>query len=277
MAKVIYLISYDLQMYTKPEIWDNEYKIYNREKGMFEELPKKPDFIDANTLEVGIEIIKNLTRDMIYSEYGVLLDKDKMKWYLSFERELEKRPELLKNKELLFNYIVLKAELAGMPNNIAMLIYGHYFSQLEKDDTDLVSYDSILDSLNELKDNKKYWVPPLDEEMKKEIMVVDDIIHSRASSAHYSFDQFEARYLKICNEGYIRKIMNYNLNSENLYSHGYTLEEQKEFLLRFFEHTTTDLIEQISDSYEYFKGNFASKKMLFENMKRTLEYAMKFW
>lgn len=277
MAKTMYLITYDLKFYTKPEIWDKEYKIYNSNSGYFEELEEKPIGIDINSLECDIDVIKDIMKDVIHTDCGYLIDDDKMKWYLNFEKEQKTKPHLLKNDELLFNYLVLKGTLAGIKEDVAKQIYANYIANKNNYSGDITKIEQIIFRLDEFIKQKKYWIPDISGEINKECLLLDDIIRSRSTSVDYNFEMFEERYLKTCNEGYIRKILRYNKNKNNLFSQGLSFSEQKDFLLKFFEITETKLIESIADSYEYFKGNFASKRTLIENMRRVLEYAMKFW
>lgn len=277
MAKVIYLVSHSLKLYTRPDIWDNEYKQYNINSGYFEEIEKKPEYLENNVLVANTGIVQNIMKNVLHSNYGILLPEDKMNWYLNFQKESNKHPDLLKNDELLFNYLVLKAELAGMSFESAEIIYSDYVNKKKNNTEGLVCYDEIFKVFDEIIENKTYWIPNIEDEIKKESLILDDMIHSRSTSSNYKFELFEKRYLNLCNTGYIKKIMEYNKNSNNLYSKGLSLDEQKDFLLDYFTEKTEKLMTEISDNYEYFKGNFASKKAMMDNMKRTLEYAIKFW
>ena len=231
MGKIIYLLTYDLQLYTKPEIWDKEYKKYNKDTGYFEELDKKPNGLDTNAIECDIVIVTEIMKNIIHADYGVLLDSEKMKWYINFQKEVKNRPALLENDELLFNYLILKATLAGMSENLAKTIYAHYMNKKLNDASNLISPSQIIDVQEKIIQTKVYWIPDISEELKKECLLIDDIIRSRSTSSDYSFEMFEARYLRLCNEGYIRRILKYNKDANNLFSRGLSFEEQKDLSL----------------------------------------------
>lgn len=277
MAKIIYMITYDFNIYTKPDIWDKEYKIYDYQTGFFKELETKPKYIDENILIADLDVIKDIMKNIVYSEYGKILDEDKMKWYLNFEKESKKYTDLLNNEELLYNYLILKSMLAGATEEEAKIIFSDYFNKKRNNIPNLISYNKIIEKLDFFIKNKKYWIPDITNEEKKEILLLDDMMRSRAENQNYKYELFEKRYLDICNSGYIRKIMEYNKNPNNDFSKGIPFLEQKDFLIKFFNKRTEECIDALVEYYPYFKGNFASKKMIIDNMQRTLEYAMKFW
>lgn len=276
MAKVVYLLTYDLKLYTKPDIWDKEYKSYNEQTGYFEEI-KKPEQLEINTIEVNIDIIKGLMKNVIHADSNILLAPNNLTWYLNFEKEAKNRPHLLENNELLFNYLVLKAMLAGVSESLAKMLFADYISKKMNQMEGLMAISDIIKVLDKYINQKIYWVPDISEEIQQECMLITDIIQTRSTSPDYNFEKFEARYLKLCNNGYTRKILRYNKDKSNLFARGLTFDEQREFLFRNFDENTDLLIEQLSDDYAYFKGNFASKQVLKNNMRRMLEYAMKFW
>ena len=277
MAKLIYYVTYDMELYSKPDVWDKEYKKYNKSTGFFEEIDEKPAKIDANSIIADNNVTHAIMKEVFHSKYGQLLTDDKMKWYLNYEKESKKHPKLLKNNELLYNYLVLKATLAGMPEEFAEKIYANYMFNLEEYSDRMIPPNQILEKFDKIIQEKIYWIPNIENELNKECLIIDDIIRKRSTSPDYNFSQFEARYLKLCSNGYLKKIKEYNENPNNLYSRGLSFEEQKDFLINYFSKSTKFLIETLADNYSYFKGNFDSKKALHDNMVRTMEYSMKYW
>lgn len=280
MNKNIYYIDYCLDIYSKPEIWDGEIKKYNPKTGYFENISEKNIEFKFNAIEIDIDVARIIMKNMIHSNYGILLSDSDEKWIGNFEKECKKRPELQLNEDLMYNYIVLKAILAGLTEEIATQLYAYYFYNLKeyKDNIkNIQTIEKILGIITHYIDNKKYWVPEIQKEFEKEFSIIDDIMLKRISTSDFDFRIFEARYLEICNNGYLKKIAEYNLTPNKYVKEQYKLEDIKDFLLKFYKITTNTFMDSLSEKYKYFKINTASRAMIYKNMEEIVRYSMRFW
>lgn len=277
MNESIFYIDYCLDIYSKLKIWDGEIKKYNPNTGRFETIEDNKKIFKNNAIEIDLDSVRNIIKNMIHSEYSNCLEENDEKWLDRYEKESKKRPELLNNQELMFNYLVLKSKLAGLDEEIACQLYGYYFKSKNESDIKLQTIPEILAVLENFINNKKYWIPDITNELNKEFSIIDDIMVKRMSTVTFDFSFFESRYLGICNNGYLKRIYEYNNKISKYVKKEQTLEELKPFLLKYYKKKTNEFMDILTEKYEYFRSNVASRAMIYKNMEEIIKYSMRFW
>lgn len=99
----------------------------------------------------------------------------------------------------------------------------------------------------------------------------------RLNSPNFDFKFFESRYLDICNNGYLKKIYEFNSSKNKYIQKPKNLEDLKPFLFSFYKTKTDEFMTSLAENYEFFKSNMASRNMIYKNMEEILKYSIKFW
>lgn len=271
-----FYIDFCLNIYSKPVIWDGEVKKYNPQTGYFEEISNNDKNFIKNAIEIDLDVARDVITNTFHSLYGYCLNFNDEKWLEKYEIEKEKRSDLKTDKNLIFNYLVLKASIAGVPDYISTQLYAHFLNPSD-DSNYSQTLNDIINVLDSYKKQKKYWVPILDDKYKKEFSIIDDIMLKRISSTNFDFKFFEARYLKICNDGYLKDIAFFNITKNKYSNNIYEMKDLVEPLLKFYKIKTNEFMDILADKYPYFKTNPASRTMIYKNMEDIMKYSMRFW
>lgn len=277
MNESIFYIDYCLDVYSKLKIWDGEIKKYNPNTGRFETIEDNKKVFKNNAIEIDLDTARKVIKDTIHSNYSYCLEDNDEKWLERYELESKKRPELLNNQKLMFNYLILKAKKAGLDENIACQLYGYYFKSKNETNIKLQTIPEIINYLDSFINKKEYWIPNIEEELNKEFSIIDDIMVKRMSTVNFDFSFFESRYLNICNQSYIKKIYLFNSEENNYVKNPKTLEDMKPFLFKFYKKKINEFMDILTEKYEYFKSNLASRTMIYKNMEEILQYSIRFW
>lgn len=276
MNESIFYIDYCLNIYSKPVIWDGEVKKYNIETGRFESISTEDKNFTNNAIEISIDAARDVIKNTFHSLYSNCLKYEDEKWLERFEFEITKRPYLKENDELVFNYVILKANIAGVPDYISVQLYSNFFAN-KKEERTTQSIDDILNKLNFYRNKKRFWIPDIKNELAKEFSIIDDIMLKRISEPNFKFNFFESRYLSICNDGFLKKIWYFNKTKNKYVLEDFSEEELRNFLFKYYKKTIDEFIDNLSEKYLYFKSNPASKTMIYKNMEDITKYSMKFW
>lgn len=272
MKQNIFYVDYLLNVYSKPTIWDGEIKKYNYETGTFENIKFEDKNIEDSCIQITIDMARDIIKNVFHRTYSYCLEYNDEIWLEKYEKESLKKIEIKDNKYLLFNYILLKSKMAGLNDEIGIQIYSNFFYNNKN-----VLVENILNTLNFFIKKKKYWIPNINNELEKEYILLDDIMKKRMSTSNFDFSFFEKRYLELCNNGFIKKIYDYNKSKNKYINNVYSNEEIKNFILKYYKFKINEFLDILTEKYEYFRINVASRTMIYQNMEEIVRYVIKFW
>ncbi len=156
-AKSKYVLTYDLKILYCPNVQlKNICKELNLMTYEFSQFEGKESDID-NGYEIAANTVKGIADKIIMGKVGNELPEKEMKWIQDYEKLLREDISLITNRELTFNYLILKLALAGFSLDVAKNIVVHYYTNIIHQH-DVPHPQIFLNEINNVLKNKTFWV-----------------------------------------------------------------------------------------------------------------------
>ena len=206
---------------------------------------------DREYFQSGYELNPNevnvIASDILTGKTGYALSNDKMKWLEKFENILKKDMSVLLNKKVAFTYFILKLQLLGFAESYSKDIMIKYYSSLEYKQK-IAHPQVLLKNINRLIKEKIFWVPVnIENEENLEYDFLTSVIDAKQEMMYkFSFDQmFGDKYMKLCKDGIVRKLLTYNLSPSYLVRKKQTVSNLVPFILKEYKTIVTRLMKNI--------------------------------
>lgn len=207
-----YTLTYDLRILYCPNLSLREHcKILNFDTLEFEPFDGNIEELD-NGYELPAESLKNVSDRILLGQIGYELPEKEMKWIQDFESLLKNDISLITNRELAFNYFILKLSLLGFSSEMAKNIVIHYYSNIINN-IKVAHPQSFLKEINRVLANKNFWVKyDLQNPELMEYKYIKDFLKARYTIGYtFTFDiRLRQEYLDICKNGVAVALINYN-------------------------------------------------------------------
>ena len=239
MADSQYFLTYDFRLiYQSTAIL----KEFDDVSGVFKTLDI---YLDLDTKayalpEHGVEqVINCLYREPI----GLELSPEKMNWIQRFETKMQEDSKILRNRSLVFNYMILKLLLAGMPESIAKNFVINYYIIQDVEVTPL----EMIHKMDGFIKKKKYWILY---DTKRDRSVLRNFIITMLKiklkdSAGFTFEMFRADDKQLCTQLILPKLIHFNEKENYLVHHPIPLSEQKPYVMTVYEMFLRDIITTV--------------------------------
>ncbi len=192
--------------------------------------------------ELSAEDVTSVARDILMGKIGYELAEKQMTWLQKFEELLKKDISLILNKDISYNYFVLKLQLLGFEEQMAKDIVYHYYKQLEQKQ-EVAHPQVFLKKINTLLRQKAFWVKKdLWKEMDAETTFFQGVIGTKLEQQYkFSFDKmYKDDYIEVLKTGIIHTLLLYNLTPS--------------YLVRK-KQAVTDLVPYVLSVYKYYMRN----------------------
>lgn len=243
-AKSKYVLTYDLKILYCPNIQlKNICKELNLMTYEFSQFEGKESAID-NGYEIAANTVKNIADKIIMGKVGNELPEKEMKWIQDYERLLREDLSLITNRELTFNYLILKLALAGFSLDVAKNIVVHYYTNIINQN-DVPHPQIFLNEINNVLKNKTFWVKfDLQKEEVSEYLFIKKVLKARERIGYtFSFDElFRTEYLNLASDGVATSLIKYNQQPSYLVTHKMSLNEQMPLVLSVYKKIIWGLI-----------------------------------
>lgn len=243
-AKSKYVLTYDLKILYCPNIQlKNICKELNLMTYEFSQFEGKESAID-NGYEIAANTVKNIADKIIMGKVGNELPEKEMKWIQDYERLLREDLSLITNRELTFNYLILKLALAGFSLDVAKNIVVHYYTNIINQN-DVPHPQIFLNEINNVLKNKTFWVKfDLQKEEISEYLFIKKVLKARERIGYtFSFDElFRTEYLNLASDGVATSLIKYNQQPSYLVTHKMSLNEQMPLVLSVYKKIIWGLI-----------------------------------
>ena len=243
-AKSKYVLTYDLKILYCPNMQiKNVCKELNLLTYEFSQYEGKESAID-NGYEIAANMVKGIADKIIMGKVGNELPEKEMKWIQDFERLLRDDISLITNRELTFNYLILKLALAGFSLDVAKNIVVAYYSNIINKN-EVPHPQVFLNEINNVLKNKTFWVKfDLQKEEITEYLFIKKVLKARDRIGYtFSFDElFRNEYLNLAGDGVATALIKYNQQPSYLVTHKLSLNEQMPLVLSVYKKIIWGLI-----------------------------------
>lgn len=277
----VFFLTYDFQIgfYKKIQVI-NTTKLYDHKKKAFVDYlggdnpfltSYKPQQKDVQKI---LDILSN-------DDYSITLKDKDMKWYKEvYHLYKENKNIILNEKEILYNFLILKCKLAGFKEEFSIRFIRHLFG-LKKSEN--INLETTIDRLDGFIDGKKIWVPySLYDDLNEENEILYRIVKQKQKETfNFNFNvSFSREYLELTQNSFIRHTYEYNRVPNFFHDTGKDLKEQYDILLKIYEFFIRQSLINIFQSNQRWARlaeNNEYINTLVAHLKGTLELAMKAW
>lgn len=208
---------------------------------------------DPSVIDYGYEVNTNdvqyIINTVFNSKIGYQLQNKEMLWLETFENKLKIDSNILNNKKLTFNYLILKLLLIGFSEEMAIDIIRKYYESIEEN-LEVPNIINVINKINEFINKKQYWVRnTIYENQATEINFLTKVLNAkRISKFNFDFNDYKDEYFKLCYNSLIMDNYNYNSKHSYLVTNPKNLNTQKEYLLQIYSSTIGMLLNHLIET-----------------------------
>lgn len=232
---------------------------------------------DPSVIDYGYEVNTNdvqyIINTVFNSKIGYQLQNKEMLWLETFENKLKKDSNILNNKKLTFNYLILKLLLIGFSEEMAIDIIKRYYESIEEN-LEVPNIINVINKVNEFINKKQYWVSnTIYENQATEINFLTKVLSAkRISKFNFDFNDYKDEYFRLCYNSLIMDNYNYNSKHSYLVTNPKNLNAQKEYLLQIYSSTIGMLLNHlIQTEFMDFYSEDRFINMLVLEMKKVID------
>lgn len=236
-AKSKYVLTYDLKILYCPNMQIRtackELNLMTHEFSQFEGNLAALD----NGFEIAASSVKNISDNILLGKVGNELPEREMKWIQDYEALLREDISYITNRELAFNYFILKLALAGFSLDMAKNIVVNYYTKIIHK-MEVPHPQIFLNEINNVLKRKIYWVKyDLRHAEEAEYKFIKKVLRARDKIGYtFSFDElFRAEYLNVIDDGVARALIEYNQTPSYLVTKKLSLNEQMLLVLNVYK------------------------------------------
>lgn len=234
-----YFLTYDFRMiYNTTAIL----KEFDPSTGSFKTLDVYLD-LDRKAYEIPFNYVEIIINTLYKEPIAFELSEEKMNWIQKFEDKLNHDSKILRNRSLVFNYLILKLLLCGLPEKIAKEFIINYYASPDVE----VQILEMIQKINGFIDRKKYWImnnTSRDRNVLRNFII--NILKTKLRNpSKFSFEEFRAEDNELCPVLILPKLIEFNSTTSYLIKTPLTLTEQKSYLLAVYEMFIRDIIETV--------------------------------
>lgn len=205
---------------------------------------------DPSIIDYGYELANSdvgyIINTVFNNKKGYQLQNKEMLWLETFENKLKLDSNILNNKKLAFNYLILKLLLIGFSEEMAIDIIRKYYELIE-DNIEVPNIIDVINKINKFIDKKEYWVSNnIYENQLTEINFLTKILNEkRVCKFNFDFNDYKDEYFKLCYNSLIMDNYKYNSKYSYLVNNPKNLNAQKEYLLEIYSSTIGMLLNYL--------------------------------
>ena len=203
------------------------------------------EMLNAYPLES--DAVEDIVKYILTCPIGEELPPENMEWVIKFEELLKKDVSLLTNRDLAFNYFILKFILLGFSHDMAKDIVITYYDRIIKNE-EVPHPQILLNRINDFLEYKKFWIKyDLKNERLVEFKMLKNIIKSRIELGHnFNFDtMFKDEYLNIIRNSFVPKLVYFNQTPSYLVKGKLELNTQIPYIVQVYQEMLLGMINKI--------------------------------
>lgn len=239
-----YALTYDLNVLYCKDLSNAEIcKIWDFHKLEF--VPFDGDLVELNNgFEFPAEYLTTVINKILGGKVGYELPEKDMLWIQNFEALLKEDKSIITNRELAFNYFILKLSLLGFASEMAKNIIIHYYTNIINDKK-VAHPQEFLNNINMALSQKTFWVKY---DLQKEELVEYNYIRSFLAARYkigytFTFDiRLRQEYLDLCKNGVALALVKYNQTSSYLVKNTTNPNTQMRLILDIYKKIIWGLI-----------------------------------
>lgn len=269
-----FFLTYDLRILYCPNLQiSNTCKELNIETHAFSQFDGNLGII-SNSYPLDNAEVEDIISNILTGKIGDELPLENMNWIINFENLLKEDPSFITNRELTFNYLILKFILMGFSPNKAKDIVVNYYEHIIREE-DVPHPQILLNQINKFLTYKKFWVKfDIKNEKLKEFKMMKKIIKAKQELGYqFKFDTlFKQEYLDLIKYSFVPKLIKFNQEESYLVKEKMDLNTLIPFITQVYQEILLGIIYKICET-----DNITYDETFFSNLLKEMTSVLKLY
>lgn len=269
-----FFLTYDLKILYCPNLQlANNCKELNIETRTFSQFDGNMSIL-ANSYTLQKDEVEDIIQNVLMGEIGDELPKENMNWIIDFENLLKEDPSLITNRDLAFNYFILKLILMGFSQDKAKDIIINYYEHIIREEN-VPHPQLLLNEINKYLEYKKFWVKfDIKAEKLKEFKMMKKIIKTKKELGYqFKFEPlFKQEYLDLISSSFVPKLIKFNQEKSYLVKKKVDLNALVPYVTQVYQEILLGIIYRICEN-----DNFPYDETFFNNLLKEMTSVLKLY
>ena len=203
-----------------------------------------------NSYKLNAEEVQSIVKNIFIGQIGDELPKENMNWIIEYEELLKQDPSIITNRDLTFNYFILKFILMGFSPDKAKDIVVNYYEHIIKED-DVPHPQILLNQINKFLTYKKFWVKfDIKNEKLKEFKMMKKIMKAKEELGYnFNFESlFKQEYLGLITYSFVPQLIKFNQTESYLVKEKIDLNTQIPYVTQVYQEILLGIIYRICET-----------------------------
>lgn len=203
-----------------------------------------------NSYKLNAEEVQSIVKNIFIGQIGDELPKENMNWIIEYEELLKQDPSIITNRDLTFNYFILKFILMGFSPDKAKDIVVNYYEHIIKED-DVPHPQILLNQINKFLTYKKFWVKfDIKNEKLKEFKMMKKIMKAKEELGYnFNFESlFKQEYLGLITYSFVPQLIKFNQTESYLVKEKIDLNTQIPYITQVYQEILLGIIYRICET-----------------------------
>lgn len=203
-----------------------------------------------NSYKLNAEEVQSIVKNIFIGQIGDELPKENMNWIIEYEDLLKQDPSIITNRDLTFNYFILKFILMGFSPDKAKDIVVNYYEHIIKED-DVPHPQILLNQINKFLTYKKFWVKfDIKNEKLKEFKMMKKIMKAKEELGYnFNFESlFKQEYLGLITYSFVPQLIKFNQTESYLVKEKIDLNTQIPYVTQVYQEILLGIIYRICET-----------------------------
>lgn len=269
-----FFLTYDLKILYCPNLQlSSTCKELNIETHAFSQFDGNLGII-SNSYPLENDEVENIISNVLTGKIGDELPSENMNWLINFENLLKEDSSLITNRELTFNYFILKFILMGFSPNKAKDIVVNYYEHIIREE-DVPHPQILLNQINKFLTYKKFWVKyDIKNEKLKEFKMMKKIIKAKQELGYqFKFEPlFKQEYLDLIKYSFVPQLIKFNQEESYLVKDKIDLNTLIPFITQVYQEILLGIIYKICET-----DNITYDETFFNNLLKEMTSVLKLY
>ncbi len=244
-----YFLTYDLKILFCPNLQlSTTCKEINVDTHLFSQFDGSVDAV-LNAYPIDKDDVNPMINNILTGPIGDELPQAQMDWIITFENLLKEDASIITNRDLAFNYFILKFILMGFSPDFAKDLVINYYEHIIRDEN-VPHPQVLLNQINKFLTYKKFWVKAdLRNEKMREFKMMKKIMKAKKEMDYkFNFDLYcKKEYLELIRHSIVPVLIKFNQKESYLVKEKIDLNSAIPYVTQVYQEILLGIINKICE------------------------------
>lgn len=244
-----YFLTYDLKILFCPNIQlSTTCKEINVDTHLFSQFDGSVDTV-LNAYPIDKDDVNPMINNVLTGKIGDELPQAQMDWIITFENLLKEDASIITNRDLAFNYFILKFILMGFSPDFAKDLVINYYEHIIRDEN-VPHPQVLLNQINKFLAYKKFWVKcDIRTEKMREFKMMKKIMKAKKEMDYkFNFDLYcKKEYLELIRHSIVPVLIKFNQKESYLVREKLDLNSAIPYVTQVYQEILLGIINKICE------------------------------